>query len=170
MISPSMSTNAVIMRTVNFPFTLVSVFGRNTHSASFENLSRWNANCGGIACHASPEGMMNTTRRQFVVAAMLMASSCMYSRGPQQTQESAVVEVDNQGVLDMTVYVMRGAERVRLGIAGGLKKTALPLPANIVFGPTTLRFVADPIGSNRNSVSDEITVSPGDTVTWTIRP
>jgi len=101
---------------------------------------------------------------------LVMFSACMTSRGAQPSQATTVVEVDNQGVLDMTVYVMRGAERVRLGIAGGLKKTALPLPPNIVFGPTTLRFVADPIGSNRNSVSDEITVSPGDTVTWTIRP
>lgn len=113
---------------------------------------------------------MSMTRRQFMVAVLLTISACMTSRGAQQSQAPTVVEVDNQGVLDMTVYVMRGAERVRLGIAGGLKKTALPLPPNIVFGPTTLRFVADPIGSNRNSVSDEITVSPGDTVTWTIRP
>ena len=113
---------------------------------------------------------MSTTRRRFIVAALLLASGCMYSRGAQQAQGTAVVEVDNQGVLDMTIYVMRGAERVRVGIAGGLKKTSLPIPPNIVFGPTTLRFLADPIGSNRNSVSDEITVSPGDTVTWIIRP
>ena len=113
---------------------------------------------------------MSTTRRQFAIAMLVMLSACMTSLGTQKgTQPPTVVEVDNQGVLDMTVYVMRGAERVRLGIAGGLKKTPLTLPPNVVFGPTTLRFVADPIGANRNSVSDEITVSPGDTVTWTLR-
>ena len=113
---------------------------------------------------------MSTTRRQFAIAMLVLLSACMTSLGTQRgTQPPTVVEVDNQGVLDMTVYVMRGAERVRLGIAGGLKKTALTLPPNIVFGPTTLRFVADPIGANRNSVSDEITVTPGDTVTWTLR-
>ena len=115
--------------------------------------------------------MMKTTRRQFLAAAVLVVSAC-YSRNTQQqmNQPAATLEVDNQGVLDMTIYVMRGAERVRLGIAGALKKTALPIPNDMVFGASTLRFVGDPIGSNRNSVSDQITVSPGDTVTWTVRP
>lgn len=112
---------------------------------------------------------MSTTRRRFMIAMLVMSSACMTTVGAKRDQAPTVVEVDNQGVLDMTVYVMRGAERVRLGIAGGLKKTAFTLPPNIVFGPTTLRFVADPIGANRNSVSDEITVSAGDTVTWTLR-
>ena len=115
--------------------------------------------------------MMKTTRRQFFAAALVIVSAC-YSRNAQQlsNQPAAVLEVDNQGVLDMTVYVFRGAERVRLGIAGALKKTDLPIPSDMVFGASTLRFVGDPIGSNRNSVSDQITVSPGDTVTWTVRP
>lgn len=114
---------------------------------------------------------MRTTRRQFVVVALITLSACMHSPNAQQAQLAgpAVLRVDNQGVLDMTVYVFRGAERVRLGIANGLKATDLPIPAYILSGPATLRFVGDPIGSNRNSVSDEITVSPGDTVTWTIR-
>ena len=112
---------------------------------------------------------MSTTRRQFVVA-LIMLSACMHSRNAQQMQSGpATLRVDNQGVLDMTVYVFRGAERVRLGIAGGLKATDLPIPSYVLSGPAALRFVGDPIGSNRNSVSDEITVSPGDTVTWTIR-
>jgi len=112
---------------------------------------------------------MGMTRRGFAIAMLVMLSACMASVGAKRDQAPTVVEVDNQGVLDMTVYVMRGAERVRLGIAGGLKKTALTLPTSIVFGPTTLRFIADPIGANRNSVSDEITVSAGDTVTWMLR-
>ncbi len=113
--------------------------------------------------------MMKTNRRQFLAAALVIVSAC-YSRNAPQAQPAATLRVENQGVLDMTVYVMRGAERVRLGIAGGLKTTDLPIPADMVFGASTLRFVGDPIGSNRNSVSDQITVAPGDTVTWTIRP
>ncbi len=113
---------------------------------------------------------MGTTRRQFVVVVLVMLSACMYSQGAQQARPGATLRVDNQGILDMTVYVMRGAERVRLGIAGGLKMTDLPIPPDLLSGPATLRFIGDPIGSNRNSVSDEITVSPGDTVTWTIQP
>lgn len=115
--------------------------------------------------------MFKLTRRGFLAAALVTLGAC-YSRNAQQQidQSPTVLRVENQGVLDLTVYVMRGAERVRLGIANGLKTTELPLPSNIVFGASALRFIGDPIGSNRNSVSDEITVSPGDTVTWTIRP
>ena len=114
--------------------------------------------------------MMKNTRRQFFVAALVILSACYARTAQQSNQLATVLRVENQGVLDMTVYVMRGAERVRLGIAGGFKTTDLPIPSDMVFGASTLRFVGDPIGSNRNSVSDEITVSPGDTVTWTIRP
>jgi hypothetical protein len=116
--------------------------------------------------------MMKTTRRQFFAAALVIGFSACYSRNAQQqiNQPAAVLEVDNQGILDMTVYVMRGAERVRLGIAGALKKTDLPIPSDMVFGASTLRFVGNPIGASRPSVSDQITVSPGDTVTWTVRP
>jgi len=37
-------------------------------------------------------------------------------------------------------------------------------------GLATLRFIADPIGATRPSVSEEITVAPGDTVMMTIPP
>jgi len=40
----------------------------------------------------------------------------------------------------------------------------------LVSGLTPLRFVADPIGGNRASVSQEITVAPGDTVVLMIPP
>jgi hypothetical protein len=40
----------------------------------------------------------------------------------------------------------------------------------MVSGLTPLRFIADPIGGRRASVSQEITVSPGDTVVMTIPP
>ena len=81
-----------------------------------------------------------------------------------------VVQVDNQGFLDMTVYAARSSQRVRLGIATGNTKTNFNIPSVLVSGLTPLRFVADPIGGRRASVSQEITVAPGDTVVLTIPP
>jgi hypothetical protein len=81
-----------------------------------------------------------------------------------------VVQVDNQGFLDMTVYAARSSERVRLGIATGNNKTNFNIPSVLMSGLTPLRFVADPIGGQRASVSQEITVAPGDTVVLTIPP
>ena len=81
-----------------------------------------------------------------------------------------VIQVDNQGFLDMSIYASRSGARVRLGTAGGNSKTSLQIPATIMSGLTSLRFIADPIGGNRASVSQEITVAPGDTVVMTIPP
>jgi hypothetical protein len=85
-------------------------------------------------------------------------------------RQQTVVQVDNQGFLDMTVYVARSSQRVRLGIAAGNAKTNLDVPKSLISGLTPLRFVADPIGAQRASVSEEITVAPGDTVVLMIPP
>jgi hypothetical protein len=90
--------------------------------------------------------------------------------GSRDTNEPTVVEVNNQGFLDMTVYVLRNSQRVRLGIATGSSKTRFTIPRDVVSGISTLRFIADPIGGRRNSVSEEITVVPGDTVGLLIPP
>jgi hypothetical protein len=79
-----------------------------------------------------------------------------------------VVSVDNRGFLDMTIYVIDGSQRVRLGVANGNRVTDLTIPQYLVRGMAHLQFLCDPIGGNRAPVSDEITVEPGDRVTLTI--
>jgi hypothetical protein len=59
---------------------------------------------------------------------------------------------------------------VRLGTATGNSKSNFVVPSFLMSGLTTLRFVADPIGGRRASVSEEITITPGDTVVLTIPP
>ena len=113
---------------------------------------------------------MKISRRVFLTSAVILLSSCMYSRGPQQAQEQTTIRVDNQSYTDMTIYVVRGSQRMRLGMAGGLKTTTLTIPSTVVFGSAPLRFVADPIGSRRGPVSDEITVRAGDQVSLIIPP
>jgi hypothetical protein len=94
-----------------------------------------------------------------------------YSRGSTIDQnQRTVLQVDNQGFLDMDVFAARSVERMRLGIAPGNSKTNFTIPHSLVSGLTTLHFIADPIGGRRASVSQEITVAPGDTVLLTIPP
>jgi hypothetical protein len=90
--------------------------------------------------------------------------------GNPNPNEPTVVEVDNRGFADMTIFAVRTSQRVRLGIATGNSKTRLTIPTSVSSGLATLRFIADPIGGRRNSVSQEITVAPGDTVVLTIPP
>lgn len=113
---------------------------------------------------------MQVSRRQFLLVSAAFLTACASSRRPAKQQEETSVEVDNQSVLDMNIYVLRGGERIRLGTAGGLRTTILRIPPQLIFGATALRFLADPIGSNRTPVSDEIIVSAGDQVTLRIPP
>ena len=57
-----------------------------------------------------------------------------------------------------------------VGGTNNLQNTTFTIPANLIFGATPLRFLADPIGSNRTPVSDEITVQAGDQVRLIIPP
>jgi len=84
--------------------------------------------------------------------------------------EPTTLLVDNQSFLDANIYVLRGGQRVRLGMARGNGRTRLTIPANLIFGATTMQFLADPVGSNRTPVSSEIRVDAGDEVRLTIPP
>jgi len=104
---------------------------------------------------------------------LLGATACKtFSRGTGNSDQNqpTVLQVDNQGFLDMDVFAARSVQRVRLGTAPGNSKHNFTIPPSLVSGLTPLRFIADPIGGARASVSQEITVAPGDTVVLTIPP
>lgn len=105
-----------------------------------------------------------------LIAGAAACNAFRHGSGISDSTQPAVVQVDNQGFLDMTVYAVRSAQRVRLGVATGNQKTDLNIPSVLITGLTPLRFIADPIGGQRASVSQEITVAPGDTVVLTIPP
>ena len=113
---------------------------------------------------------MKTRQMLFALLCLGVAACKTLSQGTGNQDQPTVVEVQNQSFLDMTVYAERSSQRVRLGLATGNAKTRFVIPPGIVTGIATLRFIADPIGSNRASVSQEISVTPGDTVVMTIPP
>jgi hypothetical protein len=100
--------------------------------------------------------------------------ACSHRAKPNQGSgppAKTTVRVENQGFADMTVYVLVGGQRVRLGLATGSSTTNFTIPGYLVGnGIQQLRFIADPVGSNRLPVSDEISVTPGDEVVLTIPP
>lgn len=92
--------------------------------------------------------------------------------GPEGAEERPVTTlvVENRGFQDMTIFVVRDAYRQRIGMATGNRTTRLTIPSNLIFGVTSLRFMADPIGGTRTPVSHEIQVRAGEEVTLTIMP
>lgn len=122
---------------------------------------------------------MRLNRSQLIIAALagtISATAC--SRNTVETaggdvalSDATSVVIDNQGLADMTIYVLEGGTiRRRLGIAGAARKTRLSIPSALVGNGRDLQFLADPIAGRGNSVSRRIFVVPGDQVSLTLLP
>lgn len=111
-----------------------------------------------------------------LVLLLLVVVACRSARdgdggAPGPARGPATLEVENQNFLDMTVYVLEGGARQRLGEARGNSTTSLTIPGRLIRGGASpLRFLADPIGGEGLPVTEEIVVEPGDTVTLVIPP
>src|SRR5690349_18023126 len=69
---------------------------------------------------------------------------------PINPQAEVAVTVDNQNFLDMTVYLIRGGQRIRLGMVPGLTKQVLMVNPGLVGYGTDVRFAVHPIGGRGN--------------------
>ncbi|HXF25572.1 MAG TPA: hypothetical protein VN602_13680 [Gemmatimonadaceae bacterium] len=106
-------------------------------------------------------------------AAACSRASSSGAGGAAAPAEVTTLKVDNQGSLDMDVYVVRvpAGQRIRLGTATAATVTKMTIPSDVLIGAnTSLRFIADPIGGLRPSVSSSILVTRGDEVTLQIPP
>jgi hypothetical protein len=117
---------------------------------------------------------------------LLLAGACATPQAPPPQTQAVVdmnaggesssttgktrVRVENQSLADMTIYVYRGSQRLRLGRASANGVTNLEIPKSMVSGMTQLRFQAEPLGNQRGFVSQPIPVNPGDLVDFTIPP
>lgn len=113
------------------------------------------------------------TKRSIGLAFFLAIAACSTvppGSGVADQDARTAVQVENRGFQDMTVYAVRSSQRIRLGIVPGHSTKVFDVPRALLGGLTPLRFIADPIGTTRASVSEEITVAPGDTVVMTIPP
>jgi hypothetical protein len=110
-------------------------------------------------------------KKIWICALFLVSASACYSRTKVASEQPATtLKVQNDALLDMSVYVLREGQRMRLGTATAHAATVMTIPPAVFFGPTALQFEADPIGASRKPVTEEITVSPGDEVTLLIPP
>lgn len=82
----------------------------------------------------------------------------------------AYVEVDNRHFNDANVFVIQGLRSVRLGTVGGLTSHRFVIPNDMVGGALPVRFAVRRLATRRATLSDEISVSQGDTVGLLVPP
>lgn len=108
-----------------------------------------------------------------VAAACSLLASCATAGRPSFADESerTVVEVENQRTMDMNVFVLNGAQRVRLGRVGPKATVKFTLPKGMVTRARELEFVSEVTGSMLTpAVSNRIWVGPGEHVGLIITP
>ncbi len=110
-------------------------------------------------------------RTTLILALALASTACARNARPSAPGDDAVtvLRVENNGFLDLDVFVLRDVgDRLRLGFVNGNSTADLRIPRALVVGTGSLRFIAAPVGGRGAGVSEQITVSPGDTVVMTI--
>ena len=104
-------------------------------------------------------------------AVLLLVAACGSAGGRAPAQEPTTLVVRNQTQYDMTIYAIRdNGQRVRLGRATSYTDARMRIPNHLIFGVTTLRFLADPLATQGSPVSNQIVVTPGEEITLTIPP
>jgi hypothetical protein len=106
-----------------------------------------------------------------LVALSLLAAACASNPAPSAApSRGAAVRVENQGSLDMDVYVHEHESVARLGFAPSNQVTRLSLPPALITGSGLIQFEARPTRGGERVLSDALTVHPGDELTWVIPP
>lgn len=117
---------------------------------------------------------MSAIRRTLVIATVgLLLAGCAGRNRSEPgiiPDEPTMLSVENNSFNDMRIYVHQGSQRIRLGTAPGMQTSSFRLPKSVVFGATELRFEAVPIGGRGASISERITVNPGEAIILRIPP
>jgi hypothetical protein len=103
--------------------------------------------------------------RLLLPLALPLAAGCStYGRTEAAAQPRTTLTVENLTTADMTMYVRFGGARSRLGIARSNGRTVLPIPSSVVGFGTVLRFESNAVAGPGGTLSEEMSVSPGDSV------
>ena len=115
----------------------------------------------GLFLALSAASCASNTSDQAGPAPLERADNAAASRGVE-------VQIDNQNLSDMSVYLLKGGSRWLVGQAGGLSKSTLTIPAGVAPTDLRVRLLADPIGGNRAITTPLLIVPHGQRVYWTI--
>ena len=81
---------------------------------------------------------------------------------------SITVRVVNRAWLDVTVYLLQGSHRDRIGVATASSTSTFQIALRQLSAGAEYRLYGDPIGSRQGVRSEPLHAQDGDVVTWTI--
>jgi hypothetical protein len=116
-------------------------------------------------------------RNVIVMGFLVLGAGACRSGNPYKMSEAdraakpgtVAVHVINNNFADMDVYAVSEGLPTRLGTVTGNSNDTFYLDPSF-FPTSTLRIVATPIGGNGRASSGQISVSPGQTIDFTIAP
>ncbi|HEX6940279.1 MAG TPA: hypothetical protein VF158_12770 [Longimicrobiales bacterium] len=73
-------------------------------------------------------------------------------------------QVRNNNWSDVTVYLLNGGTRLRLGMVTSMSEELFRVPGGLVSTTADVRLLLDPLGSAQGFVTEPILVQPGQTV------
>lgn len=105
--------------------------------------------------------------RAFTIAAAAAAllGACApateQARNPMLTGGKTTLVVENANWSEVTVYLLNGGSRIRMGSVPSMRQARFNIPDAYVLGVSDVTLQADPVGSGRTWVSPPIQVFPG---------
>ncbi len=138
-----------------------------------EGVVRWGDKVGGGRASRQLAGYTYYAMRALLSTLLLaLALAACHGRAPAPLNPRAevAVNVDNQNFADMNVFIVRGGQRIRLGMVPGLTTRILMVRPELIGYGTEVQFELHPIGGRGNPVTETISVRPGDVIQLTIPP
>lgn len=103
-----------------------------------------------------------------LLATVLSAADCAGKAPPSQAggPENVELQVVNRHWLDITIYVVRGGQLTRVGVATSSSETGMVLPSRLLSSDSELRLYGEPIGSLERAITEVLVVQPGQYIEW----
>lgn len=113
---------------------------------------------------------MPPARSLLLLTALISGIACVSDEERRGQPAGPVsVEVTNHNVLDVNVFAVGGSQTARLGTVSTNATRTFEIPRSL-YVATGLRFLLDPVGSVEGILTDQLQVTPGDTVSLTVMP
>ena len=108
----------------------------------------------------------------FLLLALTLAA-CRKGEEPEQPapdpNRPVPVEIENHYQGDVTIYLVRGSLRQRLGMVTALGTAAYTFPWRWLSQSGSSRLMASPIAGPRAHLSEPLILQPGQWIKWTLQ-